>query len=77
MATDGCGPDDCPAALNTSLARIFELIHYGGPLSAAALLAPRPLPAKRRRSVPRAWTAGLALPPPATVLHLVWTLPVP
>ncbi|MGW0205631.1 hypothetical protein ACWDZ8_07285 [Streptomyces sp. NPDC003233] len=77
MATDSCGPDDCSAALNTSLSWIFGLISYGGPLSAVALLMAWVLPWKRRWSAPRAWTAAVALIPPLTVLYLVFTLPAP
>ncbi|MGW1911319.1 hypothetical protein ACWCQS_11440 [Streptomyces sp. NPDC002076] len=77
MATDSCGPDDCSAALNTSLSWIFGLISYGGPLSAVALLMAWVLPWRRRWSVARAWTAAFALIPPLTVLYLVFTLPAP
>ncbi|WP_330340788.1 hypothetical protein [Streptomyces sp. NBC_00557] len=77
MATDSCGPDDCSAALNTALSWIFGLLLFGGPLCLAALATAWALPWKRRWAVTRAWTAALALVPPAGVLCLVFTLPAP
>jgi uncharacterized membrane protein len=77
MATDSCGPDDCSAALNTSLSWIFGLLRYGGPLCFVALLTAWLLPWTRRWSVTRAWTAVLAVLPPLAVLFLVFTLPAP
>ncbi|AKJ13946.1 hypothetical protein ABB07_29065 [Streptomyces incarnatus] len=77
MATDSCGPDDCSAALNTSLSWIFGLLRFGGPLCFVALLTAWLLPWQRRWSVMRAWTAVLAVLPPLGVLFLVFTLPAP
>ncbi|MFI9252453.1 hypothetical protein [Streptomyces sp. NPDC053069] len=77
MATDSCGPDDCSAALNTSLSWIFGLLRYGGPLCIGTLLTAWLLPWTRRWSVTRAWTAVLAVLPPLGVLFLVFTLPAP
>ncbi|MEU2925136.1 hypothetical protein ABZ636_08745 [Streptomyces sp. NPDC007251] len=77
MATDSCGPDDCSAALNTSLSWIFGLLLVGGPLCLVALATAWALPWKRRWTVARAWTAALALVPPVGVLFLVFTLPAP
>ncbi|MEU2715744.1 hypothetical protein [Streptomyces sp. NPDC007205] len=77
MATDSCGPDDCSAALNTSLAWIYGMLTYGGAVSAAALLTAWLLPWKRRWTAARAVASLVALLPPLSTLFLVFTLPAP
>ncbi|MEU7055146.1 hypothetical protein [Streptomyces sp. NPDC046197] len=77
MATDSCGPDDCSAALNTSLAWIYGMLFLGGPVAVAALLTAWLLPWRRRWAAARRWAAVAALVPPLTVLFLVFTLPSP
>ncbi|GGS99702.1 hypothetical protein GCM10010206_72990 [Streptomyces cinerochromogenes] len=77
MATDSCGPDHCPAALDTALARIDGMTDIGGPLAGAALFTAWLLPWTRRWSAPRVWLALGALVPPLAVLYLVLTLPAP
>ncbi|MFJ4692896.1 hypothetical protein [Streptomyces sp. NPDC088766] len=77
MATDSCGPDDCSAALNTSLTLIYGILELGGPVTLAAFVAAWALPWKRRWSAVRACLAAASLLPPLTVLFLVFTLPAP
>lgn len=75
MATDSCGPDNCSAALTTSLTWVYGLLTYGGFLSLMALLTTWLLPWKRRWTTARVSAAALALLPPVGVLVLVCTLP--
>ncbi|MEU2440639.1 hypothetical protein ACFY9A_02805 [Streptomyces rubradiris] len=75
MATDACGPDNCPAALETSLSLIHDMLTAGWLFSPAALLIAWLLPRKRRWSAARTGAALAALVPPVSVLYLVLTLP--
>ncbi|MFF8732588.1 hypothetical protein ACF073_39920 [Streptomyces sp. NPDC015171] len=77
MATDSCGPDHCPAALNTALACVYGLLYYGSVFSFGALLTAWLLPWRRRWSTARVWAAVAALLPPLSVVYLVCTLPAP
>ncbi|MFF7645515.1 hypothetical protein [Streptomyces canus] len=77
MATDSCGPDDCPRALMASLTAIYAILEFGGLVTLPAVVASWALPWQRRWSTLRAWMALLAVLPPATVLALVFTLLVP
>ncbi|MFJ3658982.1 hypothetical protein ACIPPM_00760 [Streptomyces sp. NPDC090119] len=75
MATDSCGPDNCSAALDTSLAWVYGLLTYGSALSFGSLLTTWLLPWKRRWSAARVSAAVLTLLPPVGVVMLVCTLP--
>ncbi|MFG3044021.1 hypothetical protein ACGFZR_03700 [Streptomyces sp. NPDC048241] len=75
MATDSCGPDNCSAALDTSLAWVYGLLTYGSALSLVSLLTTWLLPWKRRWSAARVSAAVLTLLPPVGVVMLVCTLP--
>jgi hypothetical protein len=75
MATDSCGPDNCPADLMRSLDVISAMFSYGGPFTFAALVTAWSLPRTRRWAAARAWAAVTALLPALTVLFLVLTLP--
>jgi len=77
MATDSCGPDDCPSALMTSLTVIYGILEFGILLTLPAFVASWALPRQRRWSAPRAWLAAVAVLPPLAVLLLVLTLPMP
>ncbi|CAM5550232.1 hypothetical protein [Streptomyces canus] len=77
MATDSCGPDDCPSALMTSLTVIYGILEFGILVTLPAYVASWALPWHGRWSVLRAWLAAVAVLPPLTVLVLVFTLPMP
>ncbi|WP_053851150.1 hypothetical protein [Streptomyces sp. NRRL B-24085] len=77
MATDSCGPDDCPRALTASLTVIYAILEFGALVTLPAFVASWALPWQRRWSALRAWLALLAVLPPATVLALVLTLLTP
>lgn len=75
MATDSCGPDDCPADLMRSLYVISAMISCGGPFTIATLILAWTLPRTRRWTAWRTWASVATLLPPLTVLFLVFTLP--
>ncbi|MCX4859316.1 hypothetical protein [Streptomyces canus] len=77
MATDSCGPDDCPSALMTSLTLIYGILESGILVTLPAFVASWALPRHRRWSALRAGLAAVAVLPPLTVLLLVFTLPMP
>ncbi|MGW0417941.1 hypothetical protein [Streptomyces sp. NPDC003015] len=77
MATDSCGPDDCPSALMTYLTVIYAILGFGILVTLPAFVASWALPWHRRWSALRAWLAAVAVLPPLAVLLLVFTLPMP
>ncbi|MFG3101837.1 hypothetical protein ACGFZL_15160 [Streptomyces sp. NPDC048182] len=77
MATDSCGPDDCPDALMTQLTVIYSTLTFGGIVTLGAWLASWVLPWTPRWSGWRSGLAALALLPPVLVLLLVFSLPMP
>ncbi|MDO0913921.1 hypothetical protein QQM39_24750 [Streptomyces sp. DT2A-34] len=77
MATDSCGPDNCPSALDTQLSVIYGTLAFGSLPTLAAWVTAWVLPWHRRWSAWRAGAAVAALLPSLFVLLLVFTLPVP
>ncbi|MEU9017132.1 hypothetical protein [Actinomadura sp. NPDC048394] len=75
MATDACGPDDCPPALMRHLDLIYGILEFGWPVVLAAIATAWLLPWRRRWSAARACSALASLMPPLLVLVLVFTLP--
>jgi hypothetical protein len=76
MATDACGPDDCPPRLFTQLEWIYRILEYGVLFTLPALVTAWALPWTRRWAGVRVCAALASLLPPVAVLLLVFTLPI-
>jgi hypothetical protein len=75
MATDACGPDNCPPALMTSLDVIYGILDYGLLVTLPAYAASWALPWQLRWLPLRAGLAFVSVLPALTILVLVFTLP--
>ncbi|GAA0453168.1 hypothetical protein GCM10009544_14960 [Streptomyces stramineus] len=75
MATDGCGPDNCSAALDRALSLVTGGLYATFFVTPALLLTSWVLPRRMRFAKARRAIAWCALLPPVTVILTVFGLP--